>query len=1254
MNRAIRLNKIIPLEPNSTISRNLSKYVSSSTSIISSLQLSNVLTGHKGCVNTLCWSSDGSLLLSGHSGNIFSIKILHDDFDQKLITCGIDSSIRVFSFNKAFTAYKKLLIARKLDSENNDKSPLYIDWAECFEHDFLCHSDPVKRICTIPYTTEFLSCSEDGTVRHFDTREFHACSLSSSSSNDYTCSKNILVDYSDSGINFYSMSVNKFLSQYFAVCGNSEYIFLHDRRMIKPNYFKPPSNKFSSCVAKFTPSDLFSNKNDPFDTSYQLNFRETDSMSPRSNGSDDYVIDTNIESHLGNIFHRNISGNSTSSNYQYFSVNDIATNIQNSSDLSSSSSSSSVDVDRLSVMNLSMGSRSPNYQIRHDDIYVSCVRFSCHNSFELLGTWNSNYIYLFDIRKSLENNHQDHIFKKKNQERLLSSDFTKDKERYTFDSKPFSSKKTLSPSTNSPELKHLHQKNSPPNILKNSDHQNKTTSSTTSDPKTITTGSNAIIGFSDKYKNLNLQYFSILLEDSTNDIKNGNITSALQGISQAILQAESDLTYFEQSGSISSIHSRSEILQFLNNLKALFSLNRAACHLYNTRILFKDLFCLFFNKSSFDQNELLSFDIPNSFTFDQFDRFYQNKDCILEILDSLKAEINISSSNSENPMLLDSHDEIALENILITSILEFFVAVFEEYFKLFDLKLSQMHDNQATFLQKEAELGSADIRLFCLVLKESDRFKYISSLYEKSHTFFKENPATFVQEYKLCALEAGCLYKIYNDVFSFFENRKPSFSLPTSDTNLTLLEKCLDFYKDILSAFFDCFMRFSECKHPQYHKSPDENTNLFSINLIPGPTVSQGCLLHSLYDHCYWQSSILSYFMHKNKSKIQSILPNLVDSETSSRSDNSNSQVIEDNNLLKKTDLGKLFKYTLSSSDQSSSKSNKFLIPHLSNENDKNNDSSLSTSNNLSSMPETSIDIQSSLFFGKDTLLSTNNCVSKIFDASPIKTDLIKNCEPRAKVFSFIKKYKGHCNVETLKDVNFFGPNSEFIVSGSDDGNLFIWNKEGEFPVSVIKCDSEVVNVIESYNNLPVIAAGGISDNIHILSPGIEPFKSYYPRYKNQSSQIKNLLQIYKEKYIKAYLNSEKALNRSKEPDFSSPIHIPENANYSSYSFDMFKQHNTSSSSYEINAEVNYSKLDKHLKNKKTITTTNLKQKNPVPNQFTNFPAPEKTFSELGFPITSTNQITNIEEISASNELSRINVLRSRNILARYDIFTSL
>ena len=39
-------------------------------------------------------------------------------------------------------------------------------------------------------------------------------------------------------------------------------------------------------------------------------------------------------------------------------------------------------------------------------------------------------------------------------------------------------------------------------------------------------------------------------------------------------------------------------------------------------------------------------------------------------------------------------------------------------------------------------------------------------------------------------------------------------------------------------------------------------------------------------------------------------------------------------------------------------------------------------------------------------------------------------------------RYKGHRNRATVKGVNFYGSRSEYIISGSDCGNMFMWEKE--------------------------------------------------------------------------------------------------------------------------------------------------------------------------------------------------------------------
>lgn len=41
----------------------------------------------------------------------------------------------------------------------------------------------------------------------------------------------------------------------------------------------------------------------------------------------------------------------------------------------------------------------------------------------------------------------------------------------------------------------------------------------------------------------------------------------------------------------------------------------------------------------------------------------------------------------------------------------------------------------------------------------------------------------------------------------------------------------------------------------------------------------------------------------------------------------------------------------------------------------------------------------------------------------------------------------------SVKGVNFYGPRSEFIVSGSDCGHVFLWDKETESIVQLLDGD---------------------------------------------------------------------------------------------------------------------------------------------------------------------------------------------------------
>ncbi|KAK0603559.1 hypothetical protein LWI29_006266 [Acer saccharum] len=89
--------------------------------------------------------------------------------------------------------------------------------------------------------------------------------------------------------------------------------------------------------------------------------------------------------------------------------------------------------------------------------------------------------------------------------------------------------------------------------------------------------------------------------------------------------------------------------------------------------------------------------------------------------------------------------------------------------------------------------------------------------------------------------------------------------------------------------------------------------------------------------------------------------------------------------------------------------------------------------------------------------------------------DLQKQEEPHV--------YVGHRNSQTVKGVNFFGPNDEYVLSGSDCGHIFIWEKKGGKLVRLMVGDRHVVNQLEPHPHLPIFATCGIEKSVKLWSP---------------------------------------------------------------------------------------------------------------------------------------------------------------------------
>ena len=77
---------------------------------------------------------------------------------------------------------------------------------------------------------------------------------------------------------------------------------------------------------------------------------------------------------------------------------------------------------------------------------------------------------------------------------------------------------------------------------------------------------------------------------------------------------------------------------------------------------------------------------------------------------------------------------------------------------------------------------------------------------------------------------------------------------------------------------------------------------------------------------------------------------------------------------------------------------------------------------------------------------------------------LRESVEAHVSCSAHTRTYRGHCNVKTVKDVNFFGLQDEYVVSGSDSGHIFIWDKKTSQLVNILEGDGEIVNVVQGKN----------------------------------------------------------------------------------------------------------------------------------------------------------------------------------------------
>ncbi|XP_053678141.1 DDB1- and CUL4-associated factor 6-like [Anopheles nili] len=210
--------------------------------------------GHKGCVNTLFWSEDGQMLLSGsddqhigvcnpftstrtihrvrtkHRANIFSARFLPQSNNREVVSCSGDGVVQHTNLDMVANA--------QLD----------VNGGYCTTY-FACHTrGTTYEVTTIPNEPRvFLSCGEDATVRLFDLRFATSCYRSN-------CMENVLI-YSPAATT--AMALSPTSQNYIAVGSSGSNVRIYDRRYLAVRNFAATTD--SSVDLYTVPLKLYTN-----------------------------------------------------------------------------------------------------------------------------------------------------------------------------------------------------------------------------------------------------------------------------------------------------------------------------------------------------------------------------------------------------------------------------------------------------------------------------------------------------------------------------------------------------------------------------------------------------------------------------------------------------------------------------------------------------------------------------------------------------------------------------------------------------------------------------------------------------------------------------------------------------------------------------------------------------------------------------------------------------------------------------------
>jgi WD repeat-containing protein 42A len=133
--------------------------------------------------------------------------------------------------------------------------------------------------------------------------------------------------------------------------------------------------------------------------------------------------------------------------------------------------------------------------------------------------------------------------------------------------------------------------------------------------------------------------------------------------------------------------------------------------------------------------------------------------------------------------------------------------------------------------------------------------------------------------------------------------------------------------------------------------------------------------------------------------------------------------------------------------------------------------------------------------------------------------DLDEQNRPIDKKPFFFRRYNGHRNSDTVKQVAFMGNRSEWVVSGSDCGHIFIWETKTGRLVKVLYGDSVgAVNCLASHPQLPLLATSGLENNAKLWYPMGE--HTSIERDGDEKEKVDTIIQSNRERDQSSFMSS--------------------------------------------------------------------------------------------------------------------------------------